>query len=206
MTEIEIDIAEHRRALATVLEGLDDGQWDTPSLCAGWRVREVAAHLTMPFRYKLPKVALGMLKARGNFARMADRAARHDAATMTTAELTAALADNADFVWKPPGGGMDGALSHDVIHGLDITVPLGIDLPIPSGRMLRVLAGSDSERGRKFFGVDLNGIELRADDLDWSLGSGTPLSGRAQDLLLVLCGRKVPEGRLRGEPGARFTR
>jgi len=26
-------------------------QWDTPSLCAGWRVREVVAHMTMAARY-----------------------------------------------------------------------------------------------------------------------------------------------------------
>ncbi|GAA1961234.1 maleylpyruvate isomerase N-terminal domain-containing protein [Amycolatopsis minnesotensis] len=48
MTDIETGIAGHRRALAAVLEDPDEGQWDTPSLCAGWRVREVVAHSTMP--------------------------------------------------------------------------------------------------------------------------------------------------------------
>jgi hypothetical protein len=57
----------------------------------------------------------------------------------------------------------------------------------------------------KFFGVDLDGIELRASDMDWALGSGSPLEGAAADLLLVLSGRTLPPGRLAGEPSARFS-
>ena len=41
--------------------------------------------------------------------------------------------------------------------------------------------------------------------MDWTLGSGAPLTGAAADLLLVLCGRTLPAGRLAGEPSARFT-
>ena len=43
---------------------------------------------------------------------------------------TTTLVDNArdDMLhrWTPPGGGQMGALTHVVIHGLDITVPLGV--------------------------------------------------------------------------------
>jgi hypothetical protein len=56
------------------------------------------------------------------------------------------------------------------------------------------------------FGVDLAGVRLCADDIDWTFGSGSPLTGAAQDLLLVVCGRKLPSGRLHGEPSQRFTR
>jgi hypothetical protein len=115
------------------------------------------------------------------------------------------LVDNADHPWRPPGGGFAGALSHDVIHGLDITVPLGLDHQIPANR-LRIVLGGLNKRGVKFFGVELAGIELRADDLDWTYGSGAPLVGNAQDLLLVICGRHLPPGRLRGEAAARFTK
>jgi len=41
--------------------------------------------------------------------------------------------------------------------------------------------------------------------MDWTLGSGVPLTGTAADLLLVMCGRTLPAGRLAGEPSARFT-
>lgn len=197
-------IAAERRELATILAGLPLQSWDSPTLCAGWRVREVVAHITMPFRYRPARFAFEMIRSRGNFNRMADRCARRDAAA-PPGQLTAALRDNAGNPWKPPGGGYQGALTHDVIHGLDITVALGLGRRVPRERLGIVLDGITGAKSVRFFGTDLAGIELRADDLDWSYGSGTPVSGSAQDLALVVCGRKLPPGHLRGGPSARFT-
>jgi uncharacterized protein (TIGR03083 family) len=198
-------IAAERRDAAAILEALPSGRWDAATLCGDWRVREVVAHQTMPFRYPARKFALEMVQAGGRFNHMADRVARRDAASMSPTELTAALRDNADHPWAPPGGGLHGALSHDVIHGLDITVALGAGRPVPEDRLALVLRQLTGMR-RNPFGTDLAGIALRADDTGWTFGSGTPLSGSAQDLLLVFCGRKLPPGRLRGEPARRFTR
>lgn len=203
-TEIRAAIAAERAELAAVLAGLPAAAWDSGTLCAGWRVREVVAHMTMPFRSSVSRFVLDMVKARGNFNRMSDRSARRDATNLSAAELTATLGDNAGHPWKPPGGGYAGALSHDVIHGLDITVPLGIGRKVPEDRLRLVLDGMNAKTV-SYFGVDLTGIQLRADDLDWSRGSGTPLSGQAQDLLLVVCGRRLPPGHLHGEPAERFT-
>jgi uncharacterized protein (TIGR03083 family) len=190
-------IAAERRELAAVLAALDPGAWEQPSLCAGWRVREVVAHITMPFRYSTARFVLEMARSRGNFTRMADRCARRDAAA-PPAELTAALRDNAEHPWRPPGGGLIGALTHDVIHGLDITTALGIDRTVPASRMTIVLDSITGPRSLKFFGTDLAGISLRADDLDWTAGSGRPVTGAAQDLALFACGRQPPPGRLQG--------
>lgn len=204
MTDIRAAIAGERADLADILAGLPAGDWDKPSLCAGWRVREVVAHITMPFRYSTPQFLLGMVKARGRFDRFADLAARRDAAALSAAELTAGLRDNVDHGWKPPGGGYEGALSHDVIHGLDITVALGIDRTVPADRLRHIL-GDLKPRQLKYFGVDLTGIELRATDLDWTFGTGEALTGAAQDLLLILSGRSLPPGHLAGPAAARFT-
>lgn len=198
-------IAAERRELAETLSDLPAERWDAQTLCDGWRVREVVAHLTMPFRHSTAWVVFEVLKARGDFNRMADRCARREAAALAPGELAAALNENADHPWKPPGGGFEGALSHDVIHGLDITVALGIDRKVPEDRM-RIVLGGLTPRALKFFGVDLDDVELRADDVDWTFGSGTPVSGAAGDLLLAICGRKLPAGRLRGEASDRFTR
>jgi uncharacterized protein (TIGR03083 family) len=202
--ELNQAIAAERRDLAGLLSALSPHEWDSPTLCAGWRVRELVAHMTMPFRYSAPRFFGELLRSGGNFNRMADRCARRDART-DAAALASALGDNADYRWKPPGGGLIGALSHDVIHGLDFTVPLRLDRHVPQDRLLIVLQSIKAPKALKHFDVDLTGIELRADDLDWSLGSGTPVSGDAQDLLLLACGRKLPSGHLRGEPAARFT-
>ncbi|MEU4391330.1 maleylpyruvate isomerase family mycothiol-dependent enzyme [Kribbella sp. NPDC023855] len=205
MTDVQEAVAAERRDLADLLAGLPDEDWDSPSLCNGWRVREVVAHLTMPFRYSIARFLLGMVRARGDFHKMADRAARQDAEKLTADELVAVLRANAHHPWKPPGGGLVGALSHDVIHGLDITVALGLDRRVPLDRLQLVLDGIKPKNVR-FFGADLQDVVLRADDLDWSLGSGQQeLSGSAQDLLLVLCGRKLPPGRVSGAPSSRFT-
>jgi uncharacterized protein (TIGR03083 family) len=207
MDTIRDMIAAQRAELAEVLAGLPGPGWDQPTLCAGWRVREVVAHITMPFRYGRGRFALELARSRGRFNEMADRLARQDAAAMSPAELAAAVRTNTGHPWKPPGGGYTGALAHDLIHGLDITVPLGLAVrPVPEERLRPVLPASLDDRSVKFFGADLDGIELRASDLDWSLGSGVPLAGAASDLLLVLCGRTLPPGRLSGEPAGRFTR
>jgi uncharacterized protein (TIGR03083 family) len=157
-------IATERRELAELLGGLPSSSWDTQTLCAGWRVREVVAHMTMPFRYSTTRFFIEVMKARGNFNRMADRCARRDA-TVQPGELVATLRDNERNPWKPPGGGFEGALTHDVIHGLDITVALGIDRRVPDEDLRIVLATITKPKSLKSFGADLNGIELRGHGL-----------------------------------------
>jgi uncharacterized protein (TIGR03083 family) len=206
MDTIRDMIAAQRGELAAVLDGLPASGWDEPTLCAGWRVREVVAHLTMPFRYNGRRFVLELAKSRGRFNEMADRLARRDAARMSPAELAEAVRSNIGHPWRPPGGGFEGALAHDLIHGLDITVPLGLAVAVPEERLRLVLPASAGEKTVTFFGADLAGIEFRASDLDWTLGAGTPLTGTAADLLLAVCGRKLPPGRLAGEPAGRFTR
>jgi uncharacterized protein (TIGR03083 family) len=51
-------VAAEFSALAGLLDAASAEQWDTPSLCEGWRVREVVAHLTMPARYEYILLAI----------------------------------------------------------------------------------------------------------------------------------------------------
>jgi len=205
MDTIQDMIAAQRGELAAVLSGLSADDWDRPTLCAGWRVREVVAHITMPFRYSGPRFIFELARSRGRFNEMADRVARRDAARMSPAELAGFVRSNTEYPWRPPGGGFEGALAHDVIHALDITVPLSLDLAVPEERLRRVLPASVHDKTVMFFGADLAGIQFRARDLDWTLGAGPPLTGAAADLLLAMCGRKLPAGRLCGEAAARFS-
>ena len=197
-------IAAERRELADVLAGLPPQEWDTPSLCAGWRVREVVAHMTMPFRFSMTQFGEEMATSGGDFTAMSDRVARRDAAAMSPAELTAALRDNAQHPWQPPGGAPEAPLTHDVIHGLDFTVPLGIGQRVPGDRLRLVLDSVTSPKALRHFAVDLTGVRLVADDADWSFGAGEQLSGAGQDLVLLIAGRRLPAGALRGQASARF--
>jgi uncharacterized protein (TIGR03083 family) len=197
-------ITAERHAFSAVLEGLTEPDWDAPSLCSGWRVREVVAHMTMPFRYPGPRFLAELVRSRGDFARMADRIARRDAqAPIDT--LLDGWRSNEGHRWKPPGGGRMGALTHDVVHGLDITIPLGIEHPVSDRALRLVLDHATTPLSLRHFGLDLIGVRLEADDLDWSFGDGEPLRGAARSLLMVLMDRRLPAGLLTGAATARFA-
>jgi uncharacterized protein (TIGR03083 family) len=203
-TELRGEVRAQRAELAAILQELPAQAWDAATLCAGWRVRELVAHITMPFRYSTGRFLGQLVRSGGRFNLMSDRCARRDAAALSAPDLAAALADNVGHPWTPPGGGASGALSHDLIHGLDLTVALGIDWQIPQAR-LRVVLGELTPRRLKYFGVDLDGVQLRPNDLDWTYGAGAPLRGAAQDLLLLVCGRTLPADRVHGAAAARFS-
>ncbi|TQS44403.1 maleylpyruvate isomerase family mycothiol-dependent enzyme [Cryptosporangium phraense] len=197
-------IAAQRARLADTLAALPESRWNEPTLCAGWRVREVIAHVTMPFRYSTRQFLWHFALAGGNFTRLSNRRATADAATLSATQLTAAVRDNANHPWKPPGGGLPGALTHDTVHALDVTIALGLDWTVPAETLRPVLDGWSVERGQKIFGVDLTGVRLVADDLDWSAGDGEPLTGSGSALLMVLAGRRLPAGHLHGAPAGAF--
>ncbi|MFF2745931.1 maleylpyruvate isomerase family mycothiol-dependent enzyme [Kitasatospora sp. NPDC058048] len=202
---IREQIAAERRELARVFADLAPEQWNSPSLCGGWRIREVAAHMSTGFRHSTARTLLELARSGGNVHRMADRIARRDAAAMTERELAAAMADHADHPWRPPVGGPIAALAHDVVHGLDITVALGLPARLPVARTKALLAGV-SPRALRFFGARLDGVRLVATDTAWAYGDGSlTVTGRAEHLLLLAYGRRVPEGLLAGPGAGRFT-
>ncbi len=197
-------IASERRELADVLSGLSADQWLGPSLCAGWMVSHVVAHLTMPFRISQQEFGAAMRRAGGQFTVVSDEIAARDS-RLPPAELVTALRDNANNQWSSPGGGLPGALSHDIIHGCDITWPLGIQYPIPDEAITTVLDLVTSPGSQSLFGFPLEGLKLAATDLGWSTGSGDLLAGRSRDLLLLVAGRQIPPELFDG-PGARNIR
>jgi uncharacterized protein (TIGR03083 family) len=192
-------IANDRRDLADTLDGLSAGQWDAPSLCDGWAVRHVVAHLTMPLRYSPARFLLRLAAAGGRFQKMSDGVARRDG-ELPRAQLIGTLRDRAGYPWQPPGGGLEASLTHQVVHGLDITAALGLPRPVPDEVLLAVLGTVTGAQSARHFGVDVGGVELRATDLDWSHGQGPPLRGTATDLILLVTGRRLAEGALSG-PG-----
>jgi len=186
-------------ALADLLDSATDAQWDTPSLCAGWRVREVIAHMTMAARYPEDKFMAELRRCNFDFGRLSNEIASRDAA-LPAGELVANLRSDVMQHWTPPGGGYHGALNHVVIHGLDVTVPLGVPRRSPDDTMRVVLDDLTVGGVHEHFGTGIDRRALQATDLDWSYGSGPPLRGKAEDLALVLCGRALPAGRIEGEP------
>lgn len=188
--ELKTLVAETLQVLADALEGLSAQRADSPSLCAGWSVRNVVAHLTMPARYS-PEEFTGRLREVGyDFGRLSNQIAEQDGALPFDVLLKdlrgATLAG-----WAPPEGGFAGALTHAVIHGLDVTVPLGLPRTSSDEAIRRVLDGLTAGGGHRHFGTEVDGRQLRASDLDWSYGSGPSVDAPAEKIALLLCGRQV---------------
>lgn len=197
-------IAERRRALADVLDGLSDQQARTPSLCDGWTVHHVAAHLTMGLRLSIPKVAVRMVLALGNFNKVADAYAKETAAKEPLASLAATIRDRAEHRFTPPGVGAIAPLTDITAHGLDIRTPLGIasDQPLEQLReVLEFLTSRTAGRGGVGPRVPLSELRIEATDVDLASGSGLLVRGPASSLVLALTGRRGGLDALDG-PGA----
>ena len=192
-------VAAEFTSLADLLAAASDAQWDTPSLCEGWRVREVVAHMTMAARYSETKFMAELQRCDFDFTRLSNEIASRDARLPAEA-LVANLRSDVMQRWTPPGGGYRGALNHVVIHGLDVTVPLGVPRRSPDDTIRVVLDDLAAGGGHAHFGIVIDGRHLQASDLGWSHGSGPVLRGAAGDLALAMCGRMIPAGRLEGEP------
>src|SRR6516225_8371459 len=107
-TSLQPTVAAEFASLAGLLAGASRAQWDTWSLCAGWRVREVIAHLTMAARYPEDKFMAELRRCDFDFGRLSNEIASRDAA-LPSAELVANLRSDVMQHWTPPGGGYHGA-------------------------------------------------------------------------------------------------
>ncbi|MDD7936815.1 maleylpyruvate isomerase family mycothiol-dependent enzyme [Actinomycetospora lutea] len=191
MSTLETLVAGEFAALADALAPLGPDAWATGSLCAGWSVAHVVAHLTMAARYPADRFTAELAADGYDFRRTSDRLAAAGAA-LPPADLLADLRSDTMASFAQPGGGMAGSLAHVVIHGLDVTVPLGLGRVGDDEAARTVLDQLVATDGRTVFGVDTAGTALRATDLDWAHGDGEPVSGTAADLVLALSGRRGP--------------
>jgi uncharacterized protein (TIGR03083 family) len=178
-------------ALAATLDCLPETAWTTPSLCEGWDVAAVVAHLTMPARYDEDQFAAHLRAVDFDFTRLSNEIAARDGKLPISA-LLADLRAPTLHAWTPPGGGVEGALVHVVVHGLDVTVPLRQPANADDRTLRVVLDVLVRDRVHEHFGTHIDGRELAATDLDWSYGSGARVRASARNLILELTGRRVP--------------
>jgi len=183
-------IARQRLALADLLDDLSGDEWERPSLCAGWRVRDVAAHVAMAPQPPGAAAMLGAaVRARGSFDRLNhDMAVRH--AARPTGEIVAELRRHAASRRLPAVTSYRNIVPDLLVHTQDIAVALGRELPMP---VEAARAGADRVWGMGWpFWASrrLRGLRLTATDTDWSAGAGAQeVTGPIAALLLLLTGR-----------------
>lgn len=175
-----------------MLDTLDDAQWNHPSLCEDWRVRDVAAHLTHSHMHPLRAIAEAA-RSGFRFDPMIKRLAIED--DRSKRQITAALRAMAGSRKKIPGTAVRDPLMDIVVHGQDIAVPLGIERPIPADAALEV-AG---HLWRMTFPMRparrAEGLRLIATDADFAVGEGREVRAPIRDIIMILAGRADP-----GEP------
>jgi hypothetical protein len=147
----------------------------------------------MPVRLTPERFGAELAAAGGDFGLLSNTIASRDASAPVSEQL-AHLRSPLLHSWQPPGGGADGALSHAVIHSLDVTVALGLPAVAPPGAVRAVLDQLTAANGA-LFGLDLTGIRLEATDTDWSWGTGAVTRAEAGELVALLGGRTLPDGR-----------
>ena len=194
MTDPQTWVAPTYRGLADLLTATAVHTWDAPSLCEKWLVRHVIAHVTMPARLAPAQFGAEMAAAGGDFAVLSDTVAARDAA-LPLVDLLHQLRSPALHAWQPPGGGAAGALSHAVIHSLDVTIALDRPPAAPEEAVTALLDLLTAADGT-WFGVDLTDVRLEAADTAWSWGSGRLVRADSGSLVALLGGRTLPDGRV----------
>jgi uncharacterized protein (TIGR03083 family) len=183
-------IADERLSLADLLEGLTDAEWERPSLCAGWRVRDVAAHVAMaPQAPSVWSMTKDGIRAGGRFHKLNHDVAVRHADSRSPRTLIAELREHARSRRLPVVTNYRNILFDVLVHGQDIAVPLGRRRAMPSDA-----AATGAHRvwtmGWPFWARRrLRGLRLVATDVDWAAGAGEEVCGPIDALLLLLTGR-----------------
>ena len=190
-------IDRHRVLVADILGGLTAEQWTTPSLCQGWTVREVGAHLSLAPNTSVAEVLGWMVKARGSYSRMI-RDSAIDRARRPTAEIVADLRGVVGLRKLAPTTTWRDPLLDIVVHAQDIAVPLGVSVAADVDAARTSAEWAWSVRFPQIRFGRLRGLRLVADDADWTRGRGAELHGPVEQLLLLCTGRPAALAHLEG--------
>ncbi|MEU5165217.1 MULTISPECIES: maleylpyruvate isomerase family mycothiol-dependent enzyme [Streptomyces] len=188
-----------RAALIADLESLDAQQWEAPSLCVGWTVHDVVAHLVDTARTTRLGFVLGLARARFDFDRQNARGVERERGA-SPQETLARLRQVASRRSTPPAP-LDSRLVEEVVHGEDIRRPSGLAHSYPSEAVVRSLR-LQARTPAAFGGAKelVARVRLVAADADVSIGEGPEVRGPALSLLLAVSRRRVALGDL-GGPG-----
>jgi uncharacterized protein (TIGR03083 family) len=193
-----------RQALIRDLETIAPAQWATPSLCAGWTVHDVLAHMIDVATTTRLGFVRRMVAARGDFDRDNQTGVDRERA-QDPADTLAAYRRVAGLTATPPAP-LATRLVEEFAHGEDIRRPLGLQRDYPVEHVMTALDylaktsqswGGGKERAQR--------VRLVATDADTVIGDGPEVRGTAIALVLALSGRAVESGELEGPGTAVMT-
>lgn len=199
-------IDAQRLRLADLLDDLSEHDWQQPSLCDGWTVRDVAAHLTLQQLGARAAIAM-MLRYRGDTDRAIRECARQRAATLTTGQIIAAVR------------GMTGSRRHNfgvtyretlidiLVHAQDIAIPLRRRHAMPPEAAATAVTRIWTMRWPPPFPASrtMQQFRITATDTAWSAGHGLQIQAPISAILLLSAGRLAALPQLAGDGAAELT-
>jgi uncharacterized protein (TIGR03083 family) len=193
-------IHAERKALAATIEELTTEQWDSPSLCAGWTVGLLAAHVLAGAEQTPGRFLGGMVTTGFRFNALMEREAR-SRAQLPRQQIVDRLRQRTTTTNHPPAPVM-AMLGEVVVHGEDIRRPAGLPGTVAddaANACLQMYTRASFPVGGK---KRIGGLRLVATDTGWSYGAGAEVSGPALSLLLAMTGRPAGLDDLSGDGAA----
>ena len=186
-----------RKSLASDMSGLPSERWSTQSLCTGWTVRDVLAHMTATAKVTPANFFPKLIGSGLSFERMQSKDIAAESGD-SPADTLAGFESVVTSTKRPPGPPAT-MLGETILHSEDIRRALGLEHDYPIDAVVQVAdfyKGSNLILGTK---RRISGLGLRATDTDWTHGSGPEVSGPMLSLLVAMTGRKAALEDLSGE-------
>ena len=203
MTSTKEMARDEREGFASFLDGLTSQQWNSPTLCELWTVREVAIHTVSYDELTTAGLFGRFLKGRLNTDRI-NAIGVADYSDRSPEQITVLIRSYA----QPHGltGGFGGkiALTDGMVHQQDIRRSIGLPRTIDPERLrtaLNFARFAPTIRGA----WRARGVRLVANDLDWSHGRGPEVRGPGEALLMAMAGRRAALDDLDGPGKAKLA-
>lgn len=198
MAERSALAAAERRDLADHLETLTADEWDRPSPCPGWTVRDVVGHMMSYDVLSWPELLGSFARARFSLDRC-NEAGVERSRSLDTDVLVSRLRTHAVPRGLTAMFGGAVALTDGLIHHQDIRRTLDHPRTVPAERLVAVL--DFLPRARVLPApANLRGLRFVATDVGWEHGTGPEVRGPGEALLMALAGRSEALAELAG-PG-----
>jgi uncharacterized protein (TIGR03083 family) len=199
-------IDAQRTSLAILLEDLSAREWEQPSLCDGWTIRDVAAHLTL--QQLGARAATGMmLRYRGNTDKAIRECARQRAAAWTSGQIVSAIRGTAGSRRHNFGVTHRETLIDALVHAQDIAIPLGRPHPMPPEAAAAAATRIWTMHWPPPFPASrtMRQFRVTATDTPWTAGHGPEVRAPISAILLLSAGRMAALPQLSGDGAAELT-
>lgn len=198
--EVWRHIHAERAALAATLADLPPEDWSHATLCTGWTVHDVAAHVIATPQIGWGEIAVMSVRNLGRgYNSMIFREVKRLGAQETRETILADFDKYAASTHHVPTTTSVEPLIDALLHHQDIVRPLGL-----SRAMAPDAAAVAADRVRRLsflMGTRrlVRSVRMVATDVDWTRGAGPTISGPIQELLMICSGREPDRSLVTGD-------